>query len=99
MCTCAAPTEGLGGAALVGGVLHSSTGPTKNRPLPWSSKEEARERRTQVKDDISCANPCDPKGKPSWSDQVIAESCDDFIAQENDDLSKKLKILRKRWLR
>jgi hypothetical protein len=45
---------------------------------------------TQVKNDISCANPCDPKGKPSWYDQVIVESCDDFITQENDDLMQEV---------
>jgi hypothetical protein len=50
---------------------------------------------TQVKYDISCANPCDPKGKPSWYDQVIAESCDDFIAQENDDLMQEVEKLKK----
>jgi hypothetical protein len=50
---------------------------------------------TQVEYDISCANPCDPKGKPSWYDQVIAESCDDFIAQENDDLMQEVEKLKK----
>jgi hypothetical protein len=51
---------------------------------------------TQVEDDISCANPCDPKGKPSWYDQVIAESCDEFIAQENDvDLMQEVEKLKK----
>jgi hypothetical protein len=41
---------------------------------------------TQIENNISCANPCGPKGKPSWYDCVIAEPCDDFISQENDDL-------------
>jgi hypothetical protein len=50
---------------------------------------------TQVKYDASCANPCDPKGKPSWYDQVIEESCDDFIAQENDDLMQEVEKLKK----
>jgi hypothetical protein len=50
---------------------------------------------TQVEDDISCANPCGPKGKPSWYDQVVAESCGDFIAQENDDLMQEIEKLKK----
>jgi hypothetical protein len=50
---------------------------------------------TQVENDISCANPWGPKGKPSWYDQVIAKSCDDFIAQENDDLMQEIEKLKK----
>jgi hypothetical protein len=50
---------------------------------------------TQVEDDITCANSCGPKGKPSWYDQVIAESCDDFIDQENDDLMQEVEKLKK----
>jgi hypothetical protein len=50
---------------------------------------------TQIENDISCANPCGPKGKPSWYDQVIVESCDDFIAQENDDLMQEVEKLKK----
>jgi hypothetical protein len=53
---------------------------------------------TQVEDDISCANPCGPKGKPSWYDQVSAESCDNFILKRMMTLCKKLKSSRKRWL-
>jgi sugar-specific transcriptional regulator TrmB len=36
-----------------------------------------------------------PKGKPSWYDSVIPESCDDFIAQENDDLMQEVEKLKK----
>jgi hypothetical protein len=50
---------------------------------------------TQIEKDISCANPCGPKGKPSWYDCVIAESCDDFIAQENDELMQEVEKLKK----
>jgi hypothetical protein len=50
---------------------------------------------TQVENDISCANPSGPKGKPSWYDQVIAESCDYFFAQENDDLMQEVEKLKK----
>jgi hypothetical protein len=50
---------------------------------------------SQVENDISCANPCGPKGKPSWYDCVIAESCDVFITQENDDLMQEVEKLKK----
>jgi hypothetical protein len=50
---------------------------------------------TQVEKDISCANPSGPKGKPSWYDCVIAEYCDDFIAQENNDLMQEVEKLKK----
>jgi hypothetical protein len=36
-----------------------------------------------------------PKGKPSWYDCVIAKSCDDFIAQENDNLMQEVEKLKK----
>jgi phage shock protein A len=50
---------------------------------------------TQIENNDYCANPCGPKGKPSWYDCVIAESCDDFIAQENHDLMQEVEKLKK----
>jgi hypothetical protein len=50
---------------------------------------------TEVENDISCANLRGPKGKPSWYDCVIAEPCDDSIAQENDDLMHEVERLNK----
>jgi hypothetical protein len=50
---------------------------------------------TQVENDIYCANPCSLKGKPSWYDCVIAESCDDSIAKDNDDLMQDVERLKK----
>jgi len=41
---------------------------------------------TQAKFDISCANPCGPKGKTSWYEDVLVESCDELLVQENEDL-------------
>jgi len=49
---------------------------------------------TQAKFDISCANPCGPKGKTSWYEDVLVESCDELLVQENEDLMQEVKRLR-----
>jgi len=49
---------------------------------------------TQAKFDISCANPCGPKGKTSWYEDVLVESCDELLVQENEDLMQEVKRLK-----
>ena len=49
---------------------------------------------TQAKFDISCANPCGPKGKTSWYEDVLVESCDELLVQENEDLMQEVKGLK-----
>ncbi|RCV37981.1 hypothetical protein SETIT_8G105900v2 [Setaria italica] len=43
---------------------------------------------------ISYANPCNSQAKVSWYDQILVESCDDLIAQENDNLKQEVKKLK-----
>jgi hypothetical protein len=38
--------------------------------------------------DLSCANYCCSEAKPSCDEHVIVETCDDFIASENDELKR-----------
>ena len=37
--------------------------------------------------DVSCSNPCNEK----CNEDVVVESCDDFIAKENDELKQEVK--------
>ena len=41
--------------------------------------------------DKSCSNPCNEK----CNDNVVVESCDDFIAKENDELKQEVARLMK----
>jgi hypothetical protein len=38
--------------------------------------------------DLSCANSCCSQAKPSFDEHVLVETCDSFIASENDELKR-----------
>jgi hypothetical protein len=42
--------------------------------------------------DLSCANSCCSKAKPSCDEHVLIKTCDSFIASENDELNEMLKM-------
>jgi hypothetical protein len=44
--------------------------------------------------DLSCANSCCSQVKPSCDDHVLVETCDSFIASENDELNRENKMLK-----
>jgi hypothetical protein len=43
--------------------------------------------------DLSCANSCCSQAKPSCDELVLVETCDSFIASENDELKRKNEML------
>jgi hypothetical protein len=44
--------------------------------------------------DLSCANFCCSQEKPSCDEHVLIETCDGFIASENDDLKRENQIIK-----
>jgi hypothetical protein len=44
--------------------------------------------------DLSCANSCDSKAKPSCDDHVHVETCDSLIASKNDELMRENEMLK-----
>jgi hypothetical protein len=44
--------------------------------------------------DLSCANSCCSQAKPSCDEHVLIETCDSFIASENDKLKRENKMLK-----
>ncbi|TVT98144.1 hypothetical protein EJB05_56576, partial [Eragrostis curvula] len=49
---------------------------------------------TQMSIDLSCANISCCQAKPSCDEHIIVETCDDFIASENDNLMRKVEKLK-----
>jgi ribosomal protein L29 len=43
---------------------------------------------------LSCDKPCCSQATNSYVEHVVAESCDDLIAQENDELKREVKELK-----
>ncbi|TVU24875.1 hypothetical protein EJB05_27338, partial [Eragrostis curvula] len=50
---------------------------------------------TKMSIDLSCANICCSQVKPSCDEHIIVETCDDFIASENDNLVREVEKLKK----
>ena len=48
---------------------------------------------SQVQIDLTCTKPCCSQASQSSIEQVFVESCDDFIAQENEELMHEVKRL------
>jgi hypothetical protein len=44
--------------------------------------------------DLSCANSCCSQAKPSCDEHVLIETCDTFIASENDELNRENEMLK-----
>jgi hypothetical protein len=44
--------------------------------------------------DLSCANSCCSQAKLSCDEHVLVETCDSFIASENDELKRENKMLK-----
>jgi hypothetical protein len=44
--------------------------------------------------DLSYANSCDSQAKPSCDEHVLVETCDSFIASENDELKRENEMLK-----
>jgi hypothetical protein len=44
--------------------------------------------------DLSCANSCCFQAKPSCDEHVLIETCDNFIASENDELKRENEMLK-----
>jgi hypothetical protein len=44
--------------------------------------------------DLSCANSCCSQAKPSCDEHVLIETCDRFIASENDELKRENEMLK-----
>jgi hypothetical protein len=44
--------------------------------------------------DLSCANSCCFQAKPSCDEHVLVETCDGFIASENDELKIENEMLK-----
>jgi hypothetical protein len=44
--------------------------------------------------DLSCANSCCSQAKTSCDDHVLVETCDSFIAGENDELKRENEMLK-----
>jgi hypothetical protein len=44
--------------------------------------------------DLSCANSCCSQAKPSCVGHVLVETCDSFIASENDELKRENEMLK-----
>ena len=44
--------------------------------------------------DLSCANSCSSQAKPSCDEHVLVETCDSFIASENNELKRENEILK-----
>ncbi|TVU25523.1 hypothetical protein EJB05_28022, partial [Eragrostis curvula] len=49
---------------------------------------------TQTSIDLPCANICCSQVKPSCDEHIIVETCDDFIASENDNLVREVEKLK-----
>jgi len=49
---------------------------------------------SQVQIDLTCTKPCCSQASQSSIEQVFVESCDDFIAKENEDLMCEVKRLK-----
>ncbi|TVT97828.1 hypothetical protein EJB05_56901, partial [Eragrostis curvula] len=49
---------------------------------------------TQMSIDLSCANICCSQVKSSCDEHIIVETCDDFIASENDNLMREVEKLK-----
>ena len=49
---------------------------------------------SQVQIDLTCTKLCSSQASQSSIEQVFVESCDDFIAQENEDLMHEVKRLK-----
>jgi hypothetical protein len=43
--------------------------------------------------DLSCANSCCSRAKPSYDEHVLAETWDSLIASENDELKRENEML------
>jgi hypothetical protein len=43
---------------------------------------------------LSCANSCCSQAKPSCDEHVLVETCDSFIASENDELKRENEMLK-----
>jgi hypothetical protein len=44
--------------------------------------------------DLSCANSCCSQAKSSCDDHILIETCDNFNASENDELTRENKMLK-----
>jgi hypothetical protein len=44
--------------------------------------------------DLSCANSCCSQAKTSCDEHVLVETCDSFIASENDELKRENEMLK-----
>ena len=49
---------------------------------------------SQVQISLSCDKPCCFQAKNSCVEHVVAESCDDLIAEENDELKREVEVLK-----
>ncbi|TVU17092.1 hypothetical protein EJB05_33105, partial [Eragrostis curvula] len=49
---------------------------------------------TEMSIDLSCANVCCSQVKPSCDEHILVETCDDFIASENDNLMREVEKLK-----
>jgi hypothetical protein len=43
---------------------------------------------------LSCANSCCSQAKPLYDEHVLVETCDYFIASENDEVKRENKMLK-----
>jgi hypothetical protein len=48
----------------------------------------------QLSINLSCANSCCSQAKPSCDEHVLVETCDSFIASENDELKRENEMLK-----
>jgi ribosomal protein L29 len=50
---------------------------------------------SSVNSEFACAKPCCSQASQSSIDHVFVESCDDLVAQENDELKKEVEKLKR----
>ena len=49
---------------------------------------------SQVQIMLSCDKPCCSQATNSWVEHVVAESCDDLVVEENDELKREVEELK-----
>ena len=54
---------------------------------------------SQIQIDLTCTKPCCSQASQSSIEQVFVESCDDFIAQENEELMHEVKRLKEEMIK
>ena len=54
---------------------------------------------SHIQIDLTCTKPCCSQASQSSIEQVFVESCDDFIAQENEELMHEVKRLKEQVIK